>query len=84
MNSIVWSRKASKQLLKIPKKQAVAIFEAAEVLRDFSHSPHVKRLVNHLYDYRLRVGNYRVFFNQGSEVRIVAIEEVKKRDDRTY
>ena len=84
MNSIVWSRRASKRLLKLPRRQADAIFEAVEGLRDFPHVPHVKRLVNHLYDYRLRVGNYRVFFNHDRGVRIVAIEEVKRRDDRTY
>jgi len=42
----------------------------------------VKRLVNHQYDYRLRVGTWRVFFTEAFE--IVQIEEVKKRDERTY
>jgi len=44
----------------------------------------VKALTNHTYDYRLRVGRYRVFFNADTTVEIVAIEEVKKRDERTY
>ena len=44
----------------------------------------VKKLSNHLYDYRLRVGNYRVLFNYDGDISIVSIEEVKKRDDRTY
>jgi len=30
------------------------------------------------------VGNYRVFFEFDGAVRIVSIEEVKKRDERTY
>jgi len=33
---------------------------------------------------RLRVGNYRVFFDFDGAVRIVSIEEVRKRDERTY
>jgi mRNA-degrading endonuclease RelE of RelBE toxin-antitoxin system len=44
----------------------------------------VKRLSNHPYEYRLRVGRYRVFFDFHSTVRIIRIEEVKKRDERTY
>ena len=34
--------------------------------------------------YRLRVGNYRVLFDAETEVRIIEIQEVKKRDSNTY
>lgn len=44
----------------------------------------VKKLVNHQYDYRLRVGNYRVMFNFDGIIHVVSIEEVKKRDEHTY
>ena len=44
----------------------------------------VKALMNHEYSYRLRVGNYRVFFEFDGAVRIVKIEEVRKRNERTY
>jgi mRNA interferase RelE/StbE len=44
----------------------------------------VKALTNHRYGYRLRVGRYRVLFDYDGEVRIVEIQEVKKRDERTY
>lgn len=45
----------------------------------------VKALTNHEYGYRLRVGNYRVFFNfDDGAACIVSVEEVKKRDGRTY
>ena len=41
--------------------------------------------VDHQYGYRLRVGNYRVLFDYaGGATRIVSIEEVRKRDERTY
>jgi mRNA interferase RelE/StbE len=49
-----------------------------------SKARNVKVLVNHAYGYRLRVGIYRVFFDFDGAVRIVSIEEVKKRDERTY
>ncbi len=44
----------------------------------------VKALTNHRYGYRLRIGHYRVLFDYDGEVRIVEIQEVKKRDERTY
>jgi mRNA-degrading endonuclease RelE of RelBE toxin-antitoxin system len=44
----------------------------------------VRALVDHACQYRLRVGNFRVFFNYDGAVRIVSIEEVKKRDEHTY
>jgi len=42
-----------------------------------------KKLINSLYNYRLRVGTYRVFFNVYNEIEIISIEEVKQRDERT-
>ncbi len=44
----------------------------------------IKKLVNHEYGYRLRVGNWRILFNTFKEVSIVSIEEVKKRNEHTY
>ena len=51
---------------------------------DLSKARNVKALTNHEYGYRLRVGNYRVFFDFDGAVRIVSIEEVRKRDERTH
>ena len=51
---------------------------------DLAKARNVKALTNHEYGYRLRVGNYRVFFDHDGAVRIVSIEEVRKRDERTY
>jgi mRNA-degrading endonuclease RelE of RelBE toxin-antitoxin system len=39
---------------------------------------------NREYDYRLRVGNYRVIFNWDGEIKVVEIEGVKKRDELMY
>ena len=85
MNLIDWMPKAAKQLRKIDPLAARKIRRAVtDELLDLETARNVKRLVNHKYDYRLRVGNYRVFFDFDDEVRIVSIEEVKKRDERTY
>lgn len=53
-------------------------------LADLSRARNVKALHDHAYGYRLRVGNYRVFFNYDGAVHIVSVEEVRKRDERTY
>jgi mRNA-degrading endonuclease RelE of RelBE toxin-antitoxin system len=44
----------------------------------------IKKLKNHEYGYRLRVGDWRILFNAFEEIEIVSIEEVKKRDEHTY
>jgi len=44
----------------------------------------VKELRGHEYGYRLRVGRYRVLFDFDNGIRVIAIQEVKKRDERTY
>ena len=52
--------------------------------RRFPWCANVKSLTNHAYTHRLRVGDWRVLFNAFEEISIISIEEVKKRDDRTY
>lgn len=84
MNSIRWSTKAIKQLLKVNRPEQVVIKNAAGELETMPQTRNVKALTNHKYQYRLRVGNYRVFFNFDGAVHIVYIEEVRKRDERTY
>ena len=85
MNAINWQPKALRQLRKIDAHASKQIRAAvSSELIDLSKARNVKALVNHAYGYRLRVGNYRVFFDFDGVVRIVSIEEVKKRDERTY
>ncbi len=86
MNKILWSKKSLKQLLKIQQQTAIKIKKEAERLIDFPHCNNIRTLTNHQYSYRLRVGQFRVFFdfdNSGT-VNIISIKEVKKRDERTY
>jgi mRNA interferase RelE/StbE len=85
VNLINWQPKALRQLRKIDAHAGKQIRVAVnEELVDLSIARNVLALTNHEYEYRLRVGNYRVFFNFDGAVRIVNIEEVKKRDERTY
>lgn len=86
MNKIEWKSKALKQLEKVKeiatRKQIFSTVKTTLV--DFPHCQNVKKLTDHKYNYRLRVGNYRVFFEFDGDVKIIEIEEVKKRDEHTY
>jgi len=85
MATIEWKRKAVKQLLKLDKKVQPSITSAVDALADYQNARNVKPLSNHQYDYRLRVGQYRVLFDVVNDVvEIVLIQEVKKRDENTY
>jgi mRNA-degrading endonuclease RelE of RelBE toxin-antitoxin system len=85
VNSINWEPKALRQLRKIDAHAGKQIRAAVSAeLVDLSKARNVKALVSHEYGFRLRVGDYRVFFDFDGAVRIVSIEEVRKRDERTY
>jgi mRNA-degrading endonuclease RelE of RelBE toxin-antitoxin system len=82
---INWQPKARKQVGKIIERPArIAIEEAVESLRQWPNCAQVKALTSHAYGYRLRAGRFRILFDVDTVVRIIAIQEVKKRDDRTY
>lgn len=85
MNAINWQPKALRQLRKVDAHAGKQIRAAVSTeLLDLSKARNVKALTDHAYGYRLRVGNFRVFFDFDGAVRIVNIEEVRKRDERTY
>jgi mRNA interferase RelE/StbE len=86
MNRIEWTPKAYRQLRKLRNPQvAEFIFDAVDSLTSWPDCQNVKHLTNHEYQYRLRVGRYRVFFDVSEEtVTIITVQEVKKRDERTY
>ena len=82
------TRRAQKQAMKIPLRNRARIFAGIRNLTDSETWGDVRKLVNHEYDYRLRIGNYRVLFNATAdltvEVNDISVEEIRKRDDRTY
>ena len=86
MNKIIWHNRARKEMKRIPKSYREAIFDSVDLLAKFPECEHldVKELKKHRFDYRLRVGRYRVLFDHDNAIKIIAIQEVKKRDERTY
>lgn len=83
---VIWQAKAEKQWRKIgDRKIQGRILDAIESLGQWPNCSQVKPLSNHTYDYRLRTGDWRIMFNiMDGEPVIISIEEVKKRDERTY
>jgi len=84
MNEIQWSTRALRQVRKLPDSDQRKISEAAADLENMPNCTQVKALQNHSYGYRRRVGKYRILFNWEDTIRIVSIEEVRKRNEHTY
>ncbi|WP_347904981.1 type II toxin-antitoxin system RelE/ParE family toxin [Pseudomonas purpurea] len=84
MNEIYWTRKAVKQLLRVHALHRTQIRDAVTCLERMPDVINVKALSLHDYGYRLRVGNYRVLFDWNGSIQVISIQEVKKRDERTY
>ena len=81
---IEWRNKVLKQLQKLPVNYKKQITLAVRTLNNFPNVQNVKALKNHTYGYRSRIGRYRVRFDYENSVKIISIEEVKKRDANTY
>ncbi|WP_242475433.1 type II toxin-antitoxin system RelE family toxin, partial [Thiohalocapsa halophila] len=85
MMQVEWQPRALKQLKKLGDRGLQSrILRATAGLSAFPDVAGVRQLTEHRFGYRLRVGDYRVFFDVRHSVRIVSIEAVKKRDERTY
>lgn len=86
MNEIVWHNRARKQMKKIPKQYRASILNCVDQLEIFPKCERLDiiELKNHPYGYRMRVGRYRVIFDYVKVIKIIKIQEVKKRDERTY
>jgi mRNA-degrading endonuclease RelE of RelBE toxin-antitoxin system len=78
-------RKAYKQLAKLPEHDQAAVLEAVTGLAQWPGCREVKALTGR-QGYRLRVGRYRVLFTVDTDQNpvVISVEEVKKRDERTY
>jgi mRNA interferase RelE/StbE len=84
MYNIEWEKKALKQLSRLPLSDRKSINESVKKLSRWPDCQNVKALSTYDYQYRLRVGRYRIFFDIENILKILRIEEVKKRDERTY
>jgi mRNA-degrading endonuclease RelE of RelBE toxin-antitoxin system len=84
LNKIEWSTRAVRQLLKLETAVQRRVRTAVGRLATFPASSSARRLTSHPHDWRLRIGDYRVLFNFDGSSRTITIEEIRKRDERTY
>jgi mRNA-degrading endonuclease RelE of RelBE toxin-antitoxin system len=81
---IEWRNRARKQLRKLGDRQTKERILAAIEAYAAGYPADVIALVGHEYTHRLRVGSYRVLMTVDQTIEVSIIEEVRKRDDRTY
>lgn len=81
---IEWQNKARKQLKKLGDRPAQERILTTIEAYAAGKPCDIVTLAGHQYTHRLRVGRYRVLMTVGQVVEVSVIEEVKKRDDRTY
>jgi mRNA-degrading endonuclease RelE of RelBE toxin-antitoxin system len=85
MYEIEWQPKAYRQLKKIKDRETLTAIKAAVLnLANWPDCLNIKSMRNHESGYRLRVGCWRILFAAQDHIRIILIQEVKKRDERTY
>jgi mRNA-degrading endonuclease RelE of RelBE toxin-antitoxin system len=81
MKTVNITLKAHKQIAKLNRQDMAFIYDALEALKDWPDICGTKNLID-MPGYRLRIGQYRAFFDVAGEV--VTVTEVKRRNERTY
>ncbi|MBD2801778.1 type II toxin-antitoxin system RelE/ParE family toxin [Xenorhabdus sp. M] len=86
MVKVIWSKAATKQLIRIDARYQKAIKNKVGLLADFPFvSLDTKKLTGTEAQYRLRVGDYRIRFElSGEKPKILEIQKVKRRQTNTY
>ncbi|MBS9783199.1 MAG: type II toxin-antitoxin system RelE/ParE family toxin [Pasteurella sp.] len=86
MNKLVWTVKATKQLLKIDRRYIKSIKDSVATLVNFPDVYlDIKKLKGSQSQYRIRVGKYRIIFEViDDEPRIISIQTIKRRNEQTY
>lgn len=71
---------ALKNLKRIPRKDQELILENIEKLaQDPENKSNVKKLYSFKFSYRMRVGNYRVFFEREDTLKIIDVLDILHR-----
>lgn len=84
MYKLLFARQYEKQLKKIPKDEQVRIINKIEKISGNPRVYSIKLASIHPPIYKLRVGNYRVFFEIDDEKKMVIITDVRRRTTQTY
>lgn len=83
MKLIHWSPNAVRQLRNLEPHRQAPIVNAVTTLQQMPDCGNVSALRRHACGYRLLVENCRVLFDWDGGVRIVEIQQTRRRDERT-
>lgn len=75
---------ARKQILKIPRKDAIRIVQAIEAFDAGPFFGDIEKIKGEDTVWRRRIGNYRIFYEVYAEQKIVHIFKVVRRGSNTY
>jgi mRNA interferase RelE/StbE len=82
---VSFSRQARKSFLALPARQARRVREAILRLQENPRRPGVLKLEHApVAQYRYRVGDWRILYDIDDRDQVLAILDVRKRDEHTY
>lgn len=76
---IEWLRSAVRELNKLPVPIALRVGAAVGRLSENPRPPGCKKLAGHKDLWRIRIGNYRVIYFIGDQIKLVRVEKVSDR-----
>ena len=79
----VYSKRLEKQIRKFPKKEQLKILEKIAAILEDPRAASIKIVTTNPSIYRLRAGEYRVFFELGNQSTMI-ITDVERRTTQTY
>ncbi|KKT81582.1 hypothetical protein A2617_04650 [Candidatus Daviesbacteria bacterium RIFOXYD1_FULL_41_10] len=80
----VYTRNFEKEIKKIPKKEQIKILEKIESILENPRQFNIKLETTKPVVYRLRAGEYRIFFGLDDREKIIKIAKVTRRTTQTY
>lgn len=78
------AKQAGKRLARVPRKDRERIAAALAEMRESPFRGDIARLKNESAAWRLRVGNYRIFFDLDMEELRVDVTDIRRRTTTTY
>ncbi|OGE29513.1 hypothetical protein A2867_00910 [Candidatus Daviesbacteria bacterium RIFCSPHIGHO2_01_FULL_40_11] len=79
-----YTRRFEKEIKKFPKKEQVGILEKIESILENPRKFSIKLETTQPTVYRLRAGEYRIFFGLDDREKIMKIAKVERRTTQTY
>ena len=80
----VYTRRFEKEIKKFPKKEQIKILEKIESILEDPRQFSIKLETTKPAVYRLRAGEYRIFFGLDDTEKLMKIAKVERRTTQTY